>query len=308
MAAKQEVIVKKKKVVIEGHHGGAWKVAYADFVTAMMAFFLLLWLLNATEQEVLDGISNYFTPTVLTQSGSSGAGGLFGGASATNPGPVEQDQETSILTEDSTATGQLNANDPGEGANDETSTGSEGEVDFEAEEKTFNTTKNLIEKSLDEMPPELQDLKESIKVDITEDGLRIQVLDNRRRSGFVRGTSELTENARQALRFVSQYIERLPNRISITGYTDAEEAPREAWQLSAARANSARRILRETGLPPQKFETVQGKAATELLVPEEPTSALNRRISIVMLRRAEYPDGVARPPSILDTGDGQTAE
>ena len=298
--ADQEVIVKKKKVVVEGAHGGAWKVAYADFVTAMMAFFLLLWLLNATEQEVLEGISNYFTPTAITSSGSSGSGGLFGGATATNPGPVDENQETSILTEESTATGELDAPNPGEGKNQEVSTGSAGEIDFEREEQTFNTTKRLMEKSLDELPPELQDLKETIKIDVTEEGLRIQILDNRRKSGFVRGTPELTDHARQALRFATQYIERLPNQLSITGHTDADELPSDNWRLSAQRANSARRELVAQGMPQQRFETVVGKADSELLVPDEPTAAQNRRVSIVLLRRAPYPNDRPAPPSIVN--------
>jgi len=300
--ADQEVIVKKKKVVVEGHHGGAWKVAYADFVTAMMAFFLLLWLLNATEQEVLDGLSNYFTPTAITDPGPSGAGGLFGGATATNPGPVQETQETTILTDESTATGELEAPNPGDGARQEVSTGSAGEVDFEREEKTFNTTKLLMEKSLDELPPELQDLKETIKIDITEEGLRIQILDNRRKSGFVRGTPELTDHARQALRFATQYIERLPNQLSVTGHTDADELPSDNWRLSAQRANSARRELAAQGMPNQRFETVVGKADSDLLVPDEPTAAQNRRVSIVLLRRAPYPDDRPAPPSIINPG------
>ena len=146
---------------------------------------------------------------------------------------------------------------------------------------------------------ELQDLKQSMKVDITEEGLRIQLLDNRRKSGFVRGTPQLTDHARQALQFVTQYVERLPNRLSITGHTDSEELPRDAWQLSAARANSARRVLNAQGIPTQRFETVVGKASSELLIPEEPTSAQNRRVSIILLRRAPYPEGRAPTPSII---------
>jgi chemotaxis protein MotB len=138
-----------------------------------------------------------------------------------------------------------------------------------------------------------------MKVDVTREGLRIQLLDNRRKSGFVRGTPQMTEHARQALTLVTQYIERLPNQISITGHTDVAENPPEAWQLSAARANTARRILKENGLPAQRFETVVGKAASELLVPEEPSSAQNRRVSIILLRRAEYPPDRPTPPEIV---------
>ncbi|MCR9220723.1 MAG: OmpA family protein [Alphaproteobacteria bacterium] len=299
MAGDQEVIVKKKHIVVEVPHGGAWKVAYADFVTAMMAFFLLLWLLNATEQEVLDGLSTYFTPTTFTSSGQSGSGGVFGGETATNPGPVTQTQDTASLDETNPNVGTLDAADPGDGPEQEISSGSEGQVDFEAEEQTFNTTKRLMEKSLDELPPELQHLKEAIKIDVTEEGLRIQILDNRRRSGFVRGTPDLTDNARQALQFVMQYVERLPNQLSISGHTDASEAPDDNWRLSAQRANSARRELARQGLPPQRFETVVGKADSELLTPEAPTAAPNRRISIIMLRRAPYPADRPAPPSIL---------
>ena len=305
MAAKQQVIVKKVKVAQDGAHGGAWKVAYADFVTAMMAFFLLLWLLNATEQEVLDGISNYLSPTTLTASGTSGSGGLFGGITANDPGPTEDQTSEATTDTDSTASGELKAENEGSGKKDEISTGSDGKVDPREEENTFNTTKDLLESSLDQLPPELESLKETIQVDVTEEGLRVQLLDSQSKGTFKRGTAELTEHGRNALTLVAQYVERLPNEVSITGHTDGSIGETQGWDLSIARANTARRTLTDRGIPAQRIKTVVGKADTDLLIPENPLSPKNRRIAIVLLRRSGIredgrPVAPSLPPSVLE--------
>ena len=285
----QPVIVKKVKIQEEGAHGGAWKVAYADFVTAMMAFFLLLWLLNATEQEVLDGLSNFFTPTTRTTSAPSGSGNLFGGQTPNDPGPTQDKRAQSPDASEGSATGDINSNDSATGAEDEVSTGSPGEVNAQDEAKRFNQAKENLETQINELPPELADLQQTFKIDITDEGLRIQLVDSQQKSNFEQGTDELTDHARLALQLLSDIAVTLPNPISVTGYTATNEATEGLWDLSIDRANAVRRGLAELGLGNRRFELVAGLGDTEPLIPENPNSPQNRRMSVVLLRQAETP-------------------
>ena len=285
----QQVIVKKVKVNEEGAHGGAWKVAYADFVTAMMAFFLLLWLLNASEQEVLDGLSNYFTPTTRTSSSPSGSGNVFGGATPNDPGPTQDKQTQSPDATDGSSQGDLNSEQEESGPKDEDSTGSPGQVNADEEEKRFNQAKQYLETQIEELPPELQTLKETIKLDVTDEGLRIQLVDSRDKAGFEPGTANLTDHTKLALRLLADIAATLPNPISITGHTGAGEGDDGGWPLSIARANSVRRGLQTNGVQEGRFDTVIGVADTDPLIPENPSSPQNRRMSIVLLRQADPP-------------------
>ena len=282
----QPVIVKKVKVQEEGAHGGAWKVAYADFVTAMMAFFLLLWLLNATEQETLDGLSNYFTPTTFTASAPSGSGNMFGGQTPNDPGPTDDKRAVSPDASEGSATGDINSQDNSTGREDENSTGSAGEVNADDEAKRFNQAKENLETQINELPPELADLKQTFKVDITDEGLRIQLVDSRDNSNFEEGTDTLTAHAELALQLLSDIAVTLPNPISVTGYTATNEAPDGLWNLSIDRANAIRRGLGQLGIGGNRFELVAGLGDTDPLIPENPNSPQNRRMSVVLLRQA----------------------
>ena len=285
----QPVITKKVMVQEEGAHGGAWKVAYADFVTAMMAFFLLLWLLNATEQEVLDGISNYFTPTALKTSAPSGSGNVFGGETPNDPGPTQDKSTQSPDTSQGTSQGELNSNEKDAGKKLEASTGSEGKVNAEEEEKRFAQAKKTLEAHIQQLPPELQSLKETIKIDITDEGLRIQLVDDRDKEHFKEGTDELSPHARNALRLLADIAVSLPNPISITGHTEPTEDVADAWKLSIDRANATRRNLQRNGLPELRFHTVVGVGDSDPLIPENPSSPKNRRTTVVLLRQAPAP-------------------
>ena len=282
----QQVIVKKVKVNMEGAHGSAGKVAYADFVTAMMAFFLLLWLLNASEQEVLDGLSNYFTPTTLTSSSPSGSGNVFGGSTPNDPGPSDSKIAQAANATGGTSQGDLNAQDQGSGAKDEESTGTVGEVNSEDEENRFNVARRNLETQINELPPELEALKDTIKIDVTDEGLRIQLIDNNNEAIFKRGTDELTDHAKLALQLVADIAINLPNPVSVTGHTGSSEGVENIWELSVNRANTIRRGLTRNGLPGQRFEAVVGVANTEPLIPDNVDSPQNRRMTIVLLRQA----------------------
>jgi len=302
MASEQEIIIKVKKIKDNTAHGGAWKIAYADFVTAMMAFFLLLWLLNATEQEVLEGISNYFTPNTLTESGASGSGGLFGGITSNEPGPTDDKVHTAALDQTTSTKGDLSASTKGSGETVEESTGDVGKVDNENENANFNTTKKLLEKAIDELPPELTDLKQSVMVDITDEGMRIQFIDQSEKGNFKTGTSELTPRAEMLVQFIAQYISRLPNKISITGHTANDGESDNKWALSIERANATRRELLKWNIPRQRITYVTGKADTEPLYSDDDSAAQNRRMAVVLQRKDVkkiLESNQLKPPSIL---------
>ncbi len=302
MADDQEIIIKVKKIKDNTAHGGAWKIAYADFVTAMMAFFLLLWLLNATEQEILEGLSSYFTPTLQTEVSTSGSNGLFGGITSNEPGPTEDKIHTASVPQDVSTSGNIISQSDNAGKESEHSTGSSGKIDGEADDVNFNSTKRLLEKAIDELPEELTDLKQSILVDITDEGLRIQIIDQSDKGNFKHGSSELTERAEILIQFISQYISRLPNKLSITGHTSSNNESNDDWSLSIDRANSARRALLKWNIPLARIITVNGKADIEPLNIKNPNLPQNRRMAIILLRKdvkKEIEDKRIKPPSIL---------
>lgn len=292
--AAQPIIIKKVKGSGHGHHGGAWKVAYADFVTAMMAFFLLLWLLNATTEEQKRGIADYFTPASVSTS-QSGSGGVLGGTVISVQGVL-------------TATGGVSegGGSPNEPVPD---SGDEGSDNISAdptemteeqlaeemarrEQEQFEQAAQSLRQAIDSIP-ELSELKNSLLIDQTPEGLRIQIADQEGTSMFALGSSAPNGNMQRLIGLVGAVVTKLPNRISVSGHTD--DLPYRSdngytnWELSADRANAARRMLVETGLAADRVALVQGRADTEPLLPEDPASPRNRRISIVLLRESGAP-------------------
>ncbi|MEQ9488220.1 MAG: flagellar motor protein MotB [Alphaproteobacteria bacterium] len=307
MADERKILIKKVKIQEPGHSGGAWKIAYADFVTAMMAFFLLLWLLNATSEEVREGLSNYFQPTIRTTPSTSGAGGIFGGVTVNDPGPVDLASPMALLDSDSQSQTNLDTGNEASGRDEDRSSGNVGRVDAKAEEQSFARVKQIVENSVDVLPPELTYLKESIKVDITEEGLRIQIVDNSDKSIFQVHQDRLTREGRTALQFIAQFIANLPNDIAITGHTGEEGSFEANWKLSLDRANASRRTLNGFGIGEQRFETIIGRGATELAKEDDPTAPENRRIGVVLERMARQNGPLTAEredtPSIFDSND-----
>lgn len=287
-AAKSPIIIKKINKGHGGHHGGAWKIAYADFVTAMMAFFLLLWLLNSVTQEQLEGISNYFAPVSASQS-TSGAGDILGGQTMSEEGAALNTTSRDSVTVD------LPPPKAGTGGEDnaETQDGSTPDEEEAAaalkrrEQEQFEEAKEQLEATLDSIP-QLKQLKDSLLVDNTPDGLRIQLVDKDGLSMFPSGGSELRLHTKRLLEVAAEIIKSLPQNISISGHTDStrfgDGSGYSNWELSADRANSARRWLEQIDVPESRIDRVVGKAATEPLVPDNPTHPSNRRLSIIMLR------------------------
>jgi chemotaxis protein MotB len=285
--SERPIIIKKvKKGGGHGHHGGAWKVAYADFVTAMMAFFLLMWLLAVTSAEQKEGISDYFSPTSV--SSTSGSGSILAGLSLDT---VKALRTTSSSPVDPATMEQpegMDKEDVGAGQQD----GSIGEDDGanaarEQERRDFEDLKERIQQALQKVP-ELRDLNENIIIEVTEEGLRIQLVDQDRRSMFASGSAQMMPYTRQLMALVSDAIRDLPNKIAVDGHTDAVpyrggDGNYSNWELSADRANATRRELLRNRIVSERIASVRGMADRDPLIKDDPRNAANRRISMTIL-------------------------
>lgn len=281
------VIKKVKKVVGGGHHGGAWKVAYADFVTAMMAFFLLMWLINTTTPEQKRGIADYFAPASVSQS-TSGSGGLLAGTALAEEGvrhsqgaPIDRiaPRTTPSPSADQAEASAASATQAEEAQAEQDTAARREDADFErAEVSIRQAIQNL---------PDFAELSKQVLIENTPEGLRIQIIDQEGRSMFASGQTEPNERARRLMKAISGPILQLPNRLSISGHTDGNGGEIGAnWEVSAGRANATRRILQQNGLPADRVFQVSGKADADPLFPDDPTLPGNRRISITLLREA----------------------
>ncbi len=297
-------------------HGGAWKVAYADFVTAMMAFFLLLWLLSTTTDVQKRAIAEYFDPT-LTSESMSGAGGVLGGQTMGKPGseptpPSQPNFSVSIAipTQPTTvddADGGANTDEVYDRAappveTDKPRNLTDDELQKQlarSEQRRFDEAKNEIEQALREVP-ELQALAENLFIDETSQGLRIQIVDRNKMPMYALGSAEMLDPAKKLLALVTQVIDRLPNKISIAGHTDSTQYALSArytnWELSADRANASRREFLADGLPANRIARVAGEADRDPLDKGDRTAPRNRRISIVLLRETNDDPAAAAPP------------
>jgi|TARA_R110002124_G_scaffold18760_4_gene76020 chemotaxis protein MotB len=289
MSDRPILIKKVKKVVGGGHHGGAWKVAYADFVTAMMAFFLLMWLINMTDPEQKRGIAEYFAPASVSQT-TSGSGGILGGTSLGDDG-AKGAGAMSVVTQLAPEAPQDAPPEAGQSSN--LASASESDLREEIarrEAADFASAAASLRQAMQSMP-ELAELSKQLIVDQTPEGLRIQLVDQEGRSMFEQNSARPNPRAQILLRAISRVINQLPNRISVTGHTSATPGSNRAtrpadWALSAERADASRVILQTAGVDPDRVYQVSGKAGSDPLYPDDPTLAGNRRIAIVLLREA----------------------
>jgi chemotaxis protein MotB len=273
----QPIIIKRVKKGGHAAHGGAWKIAYADFVTAMMAFFLLMWLLGSTTEGDKKGIADYFnSPLKVAFFGGSGAGD----ASSVIKGGGNN------LTE---SVGQMKKGKTTEMAMDKARKKAIRQEQARAEAERLRALKNKVEEVIanDER---LAKYKTQIKLDITSEGLRIQIVDDQNRAMFDSGSSEVNFYMRDILRAIGHVLEEVPNHLTIEGHTDAKpfsagERGYSNWELSADRANASRRELIAGGLSGEKVLRVQGLSASVPFDKKDPLAPLNRRISIIVMNR-----------------------
>jgi len=255
----------------------------------MMAFFLLMWLINTTSPEQKRGIADYFAPASVSQT-TSGSGGILGGTALGADGDKSAGSSSVIqdLAPDS--------KNPNDGKNKDASKANAEQASTEAlrkelekrEEAAFASAAQSLRQALQDMP-ELAELSKNILIDQTPEGLRIQLIDQEGRSMFDQGSTKPNGRATLLLRAVSKVINQLPNRISIYGHTSADVGGGKAegdWTLSAGRAEASRKVLQSAGVDPDRIYQVSGKASSEPLYPDDPTLPGNRRIAIVLLREA----------------------
>lgn len=277
-AAPRPIVVKRKKVV-GGGHGGAWKIAYADFVTAMMAFFLLMWLLGSVDGSTRGGIAEYFrTPLKVALAGSGSVGES---AIILHGGGKDLTMKSGQITNKATAEPSKEFNLK----NAQTALARE-------EMGKMLGMKGKLEQLI-ETNPKLIPFKKQLLIDITTEGLRVQIVDEKNRPMFALSSAELEPIARSILRELAPTFNGLPNKISLSGHTDAKPFPESNktysnWELSSDRALEARRVLIEGGMEESRLIRVIGLSSSVLLDPQDPLNPINRRISIIVLnKRAE---------------------
>ena len=280
------VIIKRiKKGGHGGHHGGAWKVAYADFVTAMMAFFLLMWLINTTTPEQKPGIADYFAPQTIAQT-VSGSGGVLGGKvlgeDGAHAGGAQSVMQKQSPPSPSSATKALAAGATQGGANASSTSNANS---HSAQDGDFAHAAEAIHQAIQDNP-DIANLSHQVITENTPQGLRIQLVDQDGRPMFQQGSNEPMPYAKKLLAAVGAIVATLPNRVSISGHTSGNDAPGASWDLSVNRANQARAVLQAGGLATDRIYEVGGKAGSEPLLPEDPNASANRRLSILLMREA----------------------
>ncbi|WP_412852641.1 flagellar motor protein MotB [Ectothiorhodospira shaposhnikovii] len=261
MEEKKQPIVIKRIIKKGGHHGGAWKIAFADFAIAMMAFFLLLWILSVTDDVQKAAISQYFQDPSAAM-----------GISPTPPHPTEGDGASPSIIDFEGAIDMERAE----------------EMAQELDRQRLENLKEVLEEAM-EQSQALEPFKDQLLLDITPEGLRIQIVDRENRPMFDLGSSQLMNYSTAILRELGAIINQVPNKISITGHTDARpfiRANYSNWELSADRANAARRAMLAGGMEEGKVGRVIGLGSTVLFDKENPENPINRRISIIVMNQA----------------------
>ena len=334
---KGDILIRKEEVVEGEAHGGSWKVAYADFVTAMMAFFLLMWLLNATTEEQRKGLADYFSPNSVLSHNSSGTGQPFGGRTAFSEGAMLSDDGSPQVT-----VGKQPVVDPAEEDGSDVivqprphredtrskepdlggrppprppprqvaaapaagpvpvaaTTAAHGDTprkptEAELQAEVERREKQMFEQAAQQIreavggDPQLAELARQLAIDMTPEGLRIQIRDADGQPMFPFGSAVPNDKARLLIQKVAPVLAKMTQDISIAGHTDAAPfagSGRSNWELSADRANATRRLLVESGLQESRIRSVTGNAERDLAVPSDPLAAANRRIAIVVLR------------------------
>src|SRR4051812_20797586 len=261
------IIIKRiKKSGGGGHHGGAWKVAYADFVTAMMAFFLLMWLINTTSPEQKKGIADYFAPASVSES-TSGSGGILAGTALGEDGGQAKGTQSVIEKIAPQTPPEMKTDNPS--GSPQTLEGASEEALREAlqkkEEADFQSAAASLRQALQDMP-ELAELSKQILIDQTPEGLRIQLVDQEGRSMFETGSTRPNPRAQILLQAIAKVVNQMPNRINISGHTSASPGGVKSdadWTLSSGRANASRQILQGSGVDPDRIYQVSGKASAD---------------------------------------------
>ncbi len=287
--SERPIIIKRVKKYSHGAHGGVWKIAYADFMTAMMAFFLLMWLLATASDEQLAGLAEYFAPASVSDS-TSGAGGILGGKVIGEGANISNSGAPSITLALPTPSNEIIPSD-------EISEEELERLNYEREQQMFEETKKALEEEISK-DPDLSELAKQLIIDNTPEGLRIQVADSEGVAMFPLGSSEMFPYTQKLIQMIAKVIKNMPQKISVSGHTDStpyvDPNGYGNWELSADRSLASRRELLKGGIKEGQIARVVGQADTDLFIKEKPFDASNRRISIILLRNHPI-QGVYQP-------------
>ena len=244
------IIVKKSGHGHSGHHGGAWKVAYADFVTAMMAFFLVMWIVGQSNP-MKAGVAGYFRDPGVFERGTGGSAGIMPGApkGITAPTPTPNDTDVAVAKE------------------------------------VLEQAAQRLREAIEQLP-DFSKIKDRVEIEVTPEGLRIELIDTANDSFFKVGSAALHDDSKLLLGVIAGELGKIPNRVAVEGHTDSRAFEGRGgygnWELSADRANSARRAMTDSGLRPDQVDTVRGYADRRPRIADDPLDARNRRISIIV--------------------------
>jgi chemotaxis protein MotB len=302
------IIVRRIKKGRAGHHGGAWKVAYADFVTAMMAFFLVMWLVTAVSKDKRAAIFEYFkNPSMESGKTVKPAPGQMGpGGASTSPinlgGGLDAPRTLTSRKPDIGANPNLPVREQIVDRKFDDKSSDKPETEQQARERVKEAEHKKLETLMEELKEAvsksqaLEPFKDQLLLDITPEGIRIQIVDAQNRPMFDVGSARLRDYTQSILHELTPYLTSVPNRISITGHTDIRPYPGQGgysnWELSADRANAARRALLMAGLPDAKIARVVGLSSSVLFDRQDPQSPINRRISIVIMTKQAEEDAL----------------
>ncbi|MBC7522422.1 MAG: OmpA family protein [Sandarakinorhabdus sp.] len=280
-----QIIYRKAKGHAAAHHGGAWKIAYADFVTAMMAFFMLMWILGATDEDQRKGIADYFTPTIIQMKNSGGSNGIMGGRSL---------QAEEGVAPHAALTGPKPAASTGGGGGGPAQAATASQDDKvnpgnrrAADEARFRMVERIIAARL-AGDPTLKGLKGQIRFVRVHDGLRIDMVERADFSMFGSGNSVFSGEALAMVHAVATVVQTAPNRLIVRGHTDSRayaNGGANNWTLSSARADATRRALTASGVDERRFRRIEGVADTDPFNPEDRADPRNRRISVTLLSK-----------------------
>ena len=300
-------IIVKKIILDDGHggaHGGAWKIALADMMTAMMAFFLLMWLLGATPEDKRKSVADYFRPASHSQikfGELAGSNGMFGGKSIIDPedGFPFTAKQTALLerltpqseggpnADNGSSQEERNREGPQEDAPSGPG-GNAGKSSKQQDKENYDKLEKDIKQKLQENK-QLQGMKDQVNIVREKDGLRIEVIDKADYSMFSSGTADMNGKAANLIKEVAKSLKDMPNKVSVRGHTDSQgfapDSLRNNWSLSSERADSTRQILQGAGINANRFKSIEGVADTAPYVPNNPADPRNRRVSITILNQ-----------------------
>lgn len=300
---KKTIIVKKIKKGGGGHHGGAWKIAYADFVTAMMAFFLLMWLLGSTSKAQKAGISDYFkTPLMVA---IKNTGGPAVGASDS----IMKDTGGKDITKKQ---GQVKPDDGSKGKEKSVDIKEAEEAMKKAETAKLEELKEKMEKAISDSP-ELSKFKNQLLMDLTSEGLRVQIVDEQNRPMFNSSKADMQPYAKKILQEIGKVLNGVNNKVSLSGHTDAVpyaggEAGYSNWELSSDRANASRREMIAGGMDESKIVRVVGLGSASLFDKDNPFNPTNRRISIIVMNKQAEEDALKDSAEVKLPSNAQAPE